>query len=183
MTRYVQRIRRCAKALLDVAARDGCVDAVRADLAEVRRWLAAPAFQTFAACQRLGGKEARRRAVRVLARAAGLGPVVAEFLVRVEATAELARLGAVLDEFERLWREREGFVRAEIVSARPLAAAQKAAMARCLGVRAEIAYREDPGLLGGFVVRIGERIYDGSVSGRLARLRRRLADAGRSESA
>lgn len=183
MTRTLQRIRRGAKALLDVAAGEGRVEAVCADLAEVRRWLAAPAFRTFAACGRLGGKEARERAVRALARAAGLGPVVAEFLVHVEAAGDLAHLAALLDEFERLRREREGFVRAEIASARPLADAQKAALARRLGARAEIAYREDPGLLGGFVARIGERIYDGSVSGRLARLRRRLADAGRSESA
>jgi F0F1-type ATP synthase delta subunit len=41
----------------------------------------------------------------------------------------------------------------------------------------EISYREDPAIIGGFVARIGEQIHDYSVSGRLARLRRRLAEA------
>ena len=55
MSRALQLIRRYAKALLDVAERTGAAEAVRADVAEVQRWrAAAPAFQVFAACDRLG---------------------------------------------------------------------------------------------------------------------------------
>ena len=180
MSRALQIIRRYAKALLDVAERAGAAEAVRADVAEVQRWLAAaPAFQVFAACDRLGSRNARAAALRELAQAAGLGPAMTEFLVRVEAVQELERLGAILAEFERQWQDRAGVVRAEIVSARPLTAAQKAELARRFGTgrELEISYKEDPGILGGFVARIGEQIHDYSVSGRLARLRRRLAEA------
>lgn len=171
--------RRYAKALLDVAEQEGAVERVRADLAEVRRWLAASAFRVFAACDRVGRREARLRALLDLACAAGLGRLATEFLARIEAAQDLAQLAAILDEVERLARARAGVVRAEIVSARPLAAEQQAELARRLGAGGplEISYREDPGILGGFVARIGERIHDGSVSGRLARLRRQLAEA------
>ena len=180
MSSFLQRQRRYAKALLDVAEREGGAERVCADLAQVRRWLdVAPAFHVFAACERLGAREARLRALLELARAAGLGRLAAEFLARVEAAGDLEHLAAILDEIERLRRARAGVVRAEIVSARPLAADQKAELARRLGAGRplEISYREDPAILGGFVARIGERIHDGSVSGRLARLRRRCAEA------
>ncbi len=178
MNRARQAIRRHAKALLDVAEQEGGVAAVAADLAQVRRWLdEASAFHVFAACDRLGGREVRLRALRELAGAAGLGRLAAEFLVRVEAGGRMAQLGEMLDEFERLRRERAGIVRAEIVSARPLTEAQKAGLVRRFGVGLEVTYREDPGLLGGFVARVGDWIHDYSVSGRLARLRRRLVEA------
>lgn len=181
MSRSLQIVRRYAKALLDVAEQEKCVDAVRADLAEVRRWIAeAPAFHVFAACDHLGGRELRLRALRELARAAGLGRIAAEFLARAEAAQHLEHLAAILDEFERQRQERAGIVRAEIVSARPLSAEQKTALSRRFGGAGrtmEISYKEDPGILGGFVARIGEQIHDCSVSGRLARLRRRFAEA------
>ncbi len=180
MKRSAQQVRRFAKALLDVAGAGSGAEAVQADLAQVRRWLdAAPAFHVFAASARLGSREARLRALLELARAAGFGRLTAEFLARIEAAQALARLGEILDEYERLRRERAGIVRAEIVSARPLGAAQRAKLARRCGAgrQLEISYREDPGLRGGFVARIGGQIQDYSVSGRLARLRRRLAEA------
>ena len=183
MSRSLQIVRRYAKSLLDVAGQEDGVAAVRADLAEVRRWLAeAPAFHVFAACDRFGGREIRLRALLELARAAELGRLTAEVLARIEATQHLEHLAAILDEIERLWAERTGVVRAEIVSARPLSEAQRTELARRFGGgpagrKMEISYKEDPGILGGFVARIGERIHDYSVSGRLARLRRRFAEA------
>ena len=183
MSRSLQIVRRYAKALLDVAEQAKCADAVRADLAQVRRWIAeVPAFHVFAACDHLGGRDLRLRALLELARAAGLGRIAAEFLARAEAAQHLEHLAAILDEFERQRYERAGVVRAEIVSARPLSAEQKAALSRRFGGAGagramEISYKEDPGILGGFVARIGEQIHDCSVSGRLARLRRRFAEA------
>ena len=183
MSRSAQRIRRYAKAVLDVAAQEDGVEAVRTDLEQVRRWIEdSPAFHVFAASDRFGGREVRLRALLELARAAGLHRLTADFLARIEASKDLAHLGEILDEFERLRKERAGIVRAEIVSAQPLTEGQKTELVRRFGQgRAgrpmEISYKEDPGILGGFVARIGEQVHDYSVSGRLARLRRRLADA------
>jgi F-type H+-transporting ATPase subunit delta len=42
------------------------------------------------------------------------------------------------------------------------------------GGRIELEVQEDPSLLGGLVVRVGDRMIDGSVRGRLERLRNQL---------
>ena len=183
MKTSAQKIRRYAKALLDVAGQEDRVEAVGSELEAVRGWLEdAPAFHVFAACVHRGGREERLRAVLELARAAGLSRLTAEFLARIEGGRDLEHLGGILAEFERLRRERAGIVRAEIVSARPLTEDQKGELAHRFGGEPggqtlEISYKEDPGILGGFVARVGGQIHDYSVSGRLARLRRRLADA------
>ena len=180
MSRVSQPPRRYARVLLDVAEQAGEVETLRADLAQVRRWLEqAPAFHVFAAIRRLGGREARLQAVRTLAATAGLGRVTSEFLMRVEEARDLDRLASILDEFERLRQERAGIQRAEIVSARPLTETQQAELVRRLGKGRTLAttWRQDPGLIGGWVARVGEKIYDASVSGRLARLRRRFSEA------
>lgn len=183
MNLSLQTVRRYAKAMLDVATQENGLEAVRGELAQVRRWLdGSPAFHVFAASDRFGRREVRLRALLELVRAAKFSRLTAEFLARIEGAQELEHLGEILDEFERLRKERAGIVRAEIVSARPLTDAHKAELARRLGAqpgsgRMEISYQEDPAILGGFVARMGERIHDCSVSGRLARLRRRLVDA------
>jgi F-type H+-transporting ATPase subunit delta len=43
------------------------------------------------------------------------------------------------------------------------------------GAKIELDTRVDPAILGGILVRIGDTLYDGSVRGRLERLRTRLA--------
>ena len=42
------------------------------------------------------------------------------------------------------------------------------------GARVEASFRLDPAILGGAVVRIGSTVYDGSVRGRLERLKEAL---------
>lgn len=67
---------------------------------------------------------------------------------------------------------------AEITSALPLTqeeqeAAKRDVLAR-LGSQASVAFRVDPSILGGLVVRIGDKVIDGSVAGQLEGLRRSL---------
>jgi F-type H+-transporting ATPase subunit delta len=47
-------------------------------------------------------------------------------------------------------------------------------LARALGKEVRPHYRVDAGILGGVVVRVGDRIYDGSLRRRLAILKRRM---------
>ena len=73
----------------------------------------------------------------------------------------------------------KGIVEAIVTSAAPLEEAERAALAERLaaltGQRVEIEERVDPALLGGLQVRIGDRLIDGSVRGRLERLRATLS--------
>jgi len=47
-------------------------------------------------------------------------------------------------------------------------------LSRVIGKEVHAHFRADPGILGGVVVRVGDRIYDGSVRRKLATLRRKL---------
>ena len=66
----------------------------------------------------------------------------------------------------------------EMTSAAPLSDADRDAVrdkhASMTGVTVAIETQVDPSLLGGVLVRLGDRLIDGSVRGRLERLRARL---------
>jgi F-type H+-transporting ATPase subunit delta len=81
----------------------------------------------------------------------------------------------IIRELRRLDRRREGLVEATVTSAAPLdQAALDAIEARLVamtGQRVELSRAIDPGLLGGLQIRVGDRLIDASVRGRLERLR------------
>jgi F-type H+-transporting ATPase subunit delta len=89
-------------------------------------------------------------------------------------------LPAVIREFARLYRRREGIVEATVTSAAPLdsteASALEARLVALSGKRVVLSQAVDAGLLGGVVVQLGDLLIDGSVRGRLARLRSSLVN-------
>jgi F-type H+-transporting ATPase subunit delta len=88
---------------------------------------------------------------------------------------ELPRLAA---EFRRLDNARQGITVATATSASPLSPDEIQAiterMEQFTGGRVELDIQVDPSLLGGLVVRVGDRLIDGSVRSRLERLRNQL---------
>jgi F-type H+-transporting ATPase subunit delta len=75
-------------------------------------------------------------------------------------------------------RDRLGIRQAEIVTARELSADERNTLidgvGKIAGGRVEAEFKLDRSILGGAVVRIGSTIYDGSVRGRLERLKEAL---------
>jgi F-type H+-transporting ATPase subunit b len=67
---------------------------------------------------------------------------------------------------------------AEITSALPLTDAEKETVRNevlsKLGGSATISFRVDPEILGGLVVRVGDKVVDGSVAGKLSGLRQSI---------
>ena len=92
---------------------------------------------------------------------------------RVEMLPHIAR------EFRRLYNAQVGIVEATAVTAAPLddreLAALRSRLEQMTGGKVELATRVDASLLGGVQVRLGDQLIDGSVRGRLERLRNRLA--------
>lgn len=91
------------------------------------------------------------------------------------------RIGEV-HEVATAWRaemqERLGIRQAEIVTARELNQQERAELiagvGKLAGSRIEPTFKLDESLIGGTVVRIGSTVYDGSVRGRLERLKEEL---------
>lgn len=76
-------------------------------------------------------------------------------------------------------QERQGIRQAEIVTARELTEPERGSLVESVGklarARVQATFRLDRDILGGTIVRIGSTVYDGSVRGRLERLREELA--------
>ena len=88
---------------------------------------------------------------------------------------DLEAIKIVYDEF---WYEDEGIVPVYVSSAIPLDAERKEglkqAFVKRLGRQVEVIVSIDESLLGGISARVGGTVYDGSISGQLARLSRQL---------
>ena len=67
---------------------------------------------------------------------------------------------------------------AEVTSALPLTAAEQEAVKRDIlsktGNQATVTFRVDPSILGGLIVRVGDKVLDGSVAGQLENLRQTI---------
>ena len=87
----------------------------------------------------------------------------------------IASVHDVAAAYRRQMQERLGIRQAEIVTARELGADEREALVagvgKLAGSRIEPIFKIDKSILGGTIVRIGSTVYDGSVRGRLERLK------------
>jgi F-type H+-transporting ATPase subunit delta len=85
---------------------------------------------------------------------------------------------AILDQYQALRDEQRGIVDATVQVARPLADEDQEAIVEALeektGQTVRLHVEEDEDLIGGLVIRIGDRVFDGSVRNQLASLHDRL---------
>lgn len=110
-----------------------------------------------------------------------LSRLTRNFFVVAAERGRIPHLAGMARAFERLLLEQRNIVPVEVSSARPLSEQERAAiegeLSQRLGRQLEMQFHIDADLLGGFVARVGDQIYDGSLSGRLQRLRQALLTA------
>jgi F-type H+-transporting ATPase subunit delta len=108
----------------------------------------------------------------------GLSPLVRNFVAVLIDHDRIGAVHEVVEEYRREMDRRQGVFKAEIVSARRLGEDERQRLeiqiGEVAGGRVKAAYREDAALLGGAIVTIGSTVYDGSVRGRLERLKEEL---------
>jgi F-type H+-transporting ATPase subunit delta len=138
---------------------------------ELREVLLNPSFPT-----------AKRVAILdVVNRRIGCGPKVRNFLAVLISRERLAALREIVEEYRLEMNKRLDISDAQVLTARPLQDEERAKLERevaeLAGTRVNATFLEDKSLIGGAIVRIGSTIYDGSVRGRLERLRERLVSS------
>jgi F-type H+-transporting ATPase subunit delta len=125
-------------------------------------------------------KSARRQQARALADSLELGPDLGRFLELLVERGRVEHLRGILASWRDLVDAEAGLVRARVVSAAPLAPEQQRKLelelGRLRGATVCCQFETDAALLGGCVIRMEDLVLDGSVSGRLVRLRRSLLE-------
>lgn len=172
--------RRYARALLEVA-RQG-----KGSLPELQQELGgfAELLQTSDALRRAVlsptlPADSRRRVLAALAGRVGASPLLHRLLELLVANQRVELLPAIAEAYREALDALEGRLRGEAVTAVPLGEPQRAALASALcgavSRTVELQSRVDPQVLGGVLVRLGGRTFDGTVRTRLRALRERLA--------
>jgi F-type H+-transporting ATPase subunit delta len=109
-----------------------------------------------------------------------LNPGIKNFVRVLAENDRMLLLPEIAAHFEFLRSRTENTVDVEVVSAVPLDAAQaeklRLALDKRLKARVHMSNTVDAGLLGGAVIRAGDLVIDGSLKGRLERLRTELTD-------
>jgi F-type H+-transporting ATPase subunit delta len=166
--------KRYARALFAAAEEAGATETVAADLGALREALAGEAGEIVLSPATSG--TVRRQALD------GLTGSAHELTRNLVGVALERRREAMLPElagvFEQLMLDKAGIVVGELETALELGAGERKALetiaADLVGKTVRLEVRENPELLGGIRLRLGNTLYDGSVSCALAELHKQL---------
>ncbi|MBN1102690.1 MAG: ATP synthase F1 subunit delta [Deltaproteobacteria bacterium] len=167
--------KRYAKALFSLAQEDGKIPAYGEDLKgfvkifrdhpELARVVSSPVFTV----------EDRKSILEKVLVSTPLSSLVRNFLHLLLDRGRIGVVGSIQEHYEKLADEISNLARAEVIVARPLQADARARLERALGdltsKTIKMKVREDRGLIGGIVVRIGDLVLDGSIKTHLRGLR------------
>ena len=105
--------------------------------------------------------------------------MVRNFIAVVIQHDRLYVLDEILAEYRKEVNRRLSISEVQVTTARPLDADERQGIeqevAALTGTQVLATYNEDKSLLGGVMVRVGSTVYDGSVKGKLARLKEQLS--------
>ncbi|MGE0596883.1 MAG: F0F1 ATP synthase subunit delta [Hyphomonadaceae bacterium] len=172
---------RYAQAIFDLAKETNALDAVEQDFA---KWSAAwgeSGELRQAARSPLIDPEAKAAALAAVAAKLGVSDLGRKAIGTAAQNRRAAELPGIVSAYRKLLARHRGARQVEIVSARALGAAEKAAiidqLGKQLGEKVQAETRVDESLIGGFVVNVGSRQFDASVKSKLDALRLALKSA------
>jgi F-type H+-transporting ATPase subunit delta len=173
---------RYAAALVDVLAKPGAAQSPESALeqlksfdgvfrasAELRNIFASPAVPS----------AQKRNLLSTLAARLGLATPVRNLLFILIDHQRMGSVSEVVDAYAAALDERRGVARIRVSSAMPMPEDQRKEVIehfrRITGREVEAEFEADESLLGGSVVRVGGKVYDGSLRSQLAALDRAMA--------
>ncbi|MFA4834318.1 MAG: ATP synthase F1 subunit delta [Patescibacteria group bacterium] len=99
--------------------------------------------------------------------------VVKNFCRVLKANNQVSQLGKIIGQFEQIWNKKNNITKAEIISALKLAPETEKVIGRYLvktanGGEVKLSKQIDKNILGGVIIKHGDRILDESLRTRLA---------------
>ena len=166
--------RRYAQAVFAIARDQGTIAQWRSDLNDIASVLAESGLAPGFADDRVAVEQRQALAGRVL----DVSPLALNLASLLIAKGRSDSARAIADAFSALADAHEGIAYADVTTAVPLEPAQveriAAQLGQSLGASVNVRTSVDPSIVGGMVVRIGDRMVDGSVKTRLRELRKDL---------
>ncbi len=172
---------RYALALLELAEESKSLKTIEKDAKTLKE-----TFEKSVDLQRLASSpvfsiEQKVSGLTAVAKKANLSQLMMQFIGTVTENRRAGELPAILSAFEGLLAQRKGSQIAKITSAQKLSSDQLASLKenlkKSLGRPVEVETRVDPDLLGGFIVRVGSKLYDSSLKTKLDDLKIALKEA------
>lgn len=173
----LQAAKRYAQAAFGIARDAGTIATWRGQLNDVASVLSESGLAPVLADSRVPVDQRAALVERVL----DVEPMVLNLARLLVAKGRSGEARAVAEAFGRMADDHEGIAHAQVTTAVELAPAQLEAIAQQIGAAVGKQVRAtgsvDPGIVGGIVVRVGDKLVDGSVRTRLKQLRRELEGA------
>jgi F-type H+-transporting ATPase subunit delta len=169
---------RYAKALFQAAQEAKALDAVRKDLKDLAQAVRKDVSFAGLLAQPRAAADKKAGAAAVLGRAPhGLTDRFLSLLLGKKRVNLLTRVAELFDE---AMDGANGLSRVQVRTSSPLTDAQAVTLSqgleKALGTKVKLDVALEPGLLSGVVVRAGDRLWDLSLKGRLARLKEKLLE-------
>jgi F-type H+-transporting ATPase subunit delta len=168
--------RRYAEAYFRLAREAGKIESWGDDLARAVEVLEHPAVAEAMRNPRVSTAD---RVKLVMDLTDGLGQPTRNLVRLLVERGRTGILGAVLERYRALADEASGLTRVQVTAAVPLDQRLEQdirdTLSQRLGGRIETTVRQDPSIIGGLIIRIGDRVIDGSLRTRLQQLRAALA--------
>ena len=166
-----------AEAVLARAEETSCLDQWSEQLALLAAILGAPEMQPVLDDPKVSSTQVADLVLEIAGD--GLDPEGRNLVRVLAANDRLPITGEIHDLYERLRQERQGRLPVEVRTAYALKPAERKTLeeilAAGLGRQVEIQAEKDPSLIGGLLIRAGDRVIDASVRGQLQRLANELS--------
>jgi F-type H+-transporting ATPase subunit delta len=170
--------RRYAQAVFEIAQDKGAFDLWRSDLNRIVKAVSIPELLAFLESPKVSFQEKSKLMAKQLE---GVNPLALNLANLLIARSRLRLAGDTAEEYSRLVDAHKGIKHVLVTTAVPLENAEqerlKQALSKLVKGQVILESQVDPTIVGGLVARIEDKLLDGSVSNRLALLKRSLSEA------
>jgi len=168
--------RRHAQAVFLIALETNQLDRWQADLERIASILHDPEIGSFLENPKVSSERKRELLQQALK---GVTPTAMNLAYLLVARNRLHIVQSIVTEYRRLSYAHKGVVEAEVVTAIPIGGQEEESIGKGLaaitGKTIMLGAKVDPEIMGGLVVRLGDKLMDGSIRTKLQELRRSLA--------
>jgi F-type H+-transporting ATPase subunit delta len=172
--------RRYAKALFQLAVAENREDAVAGELAQFAEVFAQPQLNHVLNDPAFS-RQRRKNIVAQIAREIQLSELMTHFLELLIERDRVSFLPAIVERYHRMLDEKKGQAEARIVAANPLDEGDlrrlRESLEKISGKKIIVQQESDAALIGGVVVQLEGKIYDGSVRTQLEKMKKQVEES------